>query len=128
MTRVELNFTQRFKLTQLLSVQEGNIGKTAPFFRILELVRFTDEEDQKIVHTHVGINQVQFDPPKDADGEPIEGWGDLAIEIDTSDATQLTELLKTYPQFKTVDHLWVGPVLKQLDSNTPVLVKKRKGA
>jgi hypothetical protein len=100
MKAVDIDFAQRIHLVNLLSMQEGTIGRLAPFMRILDQVRFTDEEDKQIVRTPADNNLVTFTPPNPA-------FGKIQARIENGDAAVLAELIGSWPHFKASDGAWV---------------------
>jgi hypothetical protein len=110
MTTVTLNFTQRFKLVDLLAQQEGPLGRTAPFLRVLNTVRFTDAENKEIV-----VRPVPNDPGKIKFAPPSAEFGAITVDLETADAKALAELLNTWPKFVTADHQWADSIIEQLE-------------
>lgn len=107
MTTIELDFTQRLKLIHLLSAQEGTLGKTAPFLRILEKIRFTDMEESQIIKTPVSDMLTNYAPPS-------TDFGRLTVDLETADAGVLVTLLESWPRFTPEDHGWANRLLTSL--------------
>lgn len=108
MKNIELDFLQRFHLLQILGQQEGNLAKTAAFFRMMEQMRFTDAENARIVTQDYG----EFSTFTRPEGEP--DFGRLQVKLEDADATALREMLNSWPKFKTIDRVWAVPVVDQL--------------
>lgn len=112
MKNLQLDFVQRIKLTDLLSHQEGPLGKTAPFLRVMEKARFSDAEAKEIVHLPVETPKgtlMHFQAPA---GQP--DFGKKKLQLEDSDAEKLKDLLESWERFSTLDHEWADPVVKQL--------------
>lgn len=113
MRTVSLDFVQRVRLTDVLSQQEGPLGKTAPFLRVLNDVRFSEAEDNQIVKLPIERNGevlgVNMRAPADA-----PDFGKKKIKIEDADAKALRDLLESWPKFTVGDHVWADPLLKQL--------------
>jgi hypothetical protein len=107
---VEVNFAQRVHLVNLLSMQEGTIGKLAPLMRILDQIRFSEEEDKQITRTPVGNDQVTFVPPNPE-------FGKLTASIEDGDASMLSDLLANWTHFRAADGVWVIPLQQSLQNN-----------
>jgi flagellar assembly factor FliW len=106
MKNLELNFIQRLKIINLLSLQEGTLGKTAPFKRVLDLIRFNEEEDVQIVKTQVDATTVNYAAPTD--------FKSLLVDIENADATAVVTLMEEWQHFTPADHVWCDPMLKAL--------------
>jgi hypothetical protein len=106
MKTIELNFAQRIQLINLLSVQEGTLGKLAPYMRILDAVRFSEEDKQHITRTVEG-NKVSFTAPKPE-------YGRLTVSLETGDLAALEDLIATWPRFTAADGVWVIGLQKAL--------------
>jgi hypothetical protein len=109
MISIELNFTQRLKLSDLLSVQEGPLGRTAPFLRVLNLVRFDDAESPQIKVQQVSETLRTY-------MAPTIDFGERSVELESADANALQELLNSWPKLTTVDHIWADPIVEQLQA------------
>ena len=109
MQTIKLDFVQRLKLTNLLSSQEGTLGKTAPFLRMLEKVRFTDAEEAQIIKTPMSAGLTNY-------AQPSAGFGQLTVELETSEAAVLVVLMESWPHFTPSDHEWAQRLLKALGS------------
>lgn len=113
MKNLSLDFVQRVQLVNVLSVQEGPLGKTAPFLRVLNDVRFSEEESKQIkdVPLERGGEIVGFQriPPSDA-----PEFGKKKVKVEDEDAKHLKGLLESWPKFTVADHTWADPLLKQL--------------
>ena len=107
MTKLDLNFLQRFKLSDLLSQQEGPLGRTAPFLRVLNLVRFDDAESAQIKTVKVSDSQVRFEAP-------TADFGEKSVDLETADGKALLDLIENWPKFTTPDHVWADPLVEQL--------------
>jgi hypothetical protein len=93
-------------LIALFSEQEGPLGKTAPFLRVLDEVRFSDAESAQIKTEQVG-KRMTFEGPS----------GDLGrkeVAIEDADAKTVVELIESWPKSRTEDHRWTAPLLKEL--------------
>lgn len=113
MKNLSLDFVQRVQLVGVLAVQEGPLGKTAPFLRILNDVRFSDEEEKQINNIPIERNGelvgYQRFAPKDT-----PDFGKKKVKVEDADAKHLKELLESWPKFTVQDHVWADPLLKQL--------------
>ncbi len=109
MKTIELGFLQRFKLSELLGIQQGPLGKTAPYLRIMEKVRFTDVEAKVITQVRINDTQVSVQAPAT--------FANISVELEDADCTALRDLLEIHPTFTTADHLWADPVLAALRSS-----------
>jgi hypothetical protein len=107
MIHIDLTFVPRLQLTNLLSQQQGTLGKTAPFMRVLEKIRFTDEEDRQIVKTPANEKVMNY-------AAPNPEFGKLAVDIENADAAAVAALMEEWAHFTTADHVWAGPILKAL--------------
>jgi hypothetical protein len=107
MKNLELEFIQRLKLINLCEIQEGPLGKTAPFMRILDVIRFTDSEIPQIIKTQISDNIISYAPPNNE-------FGKILVGFETTDAKVLVELLESWPRFTTADHTWADPLIKLL--------------
>jgi len=113
MKNLNLDFIQRIKLTDLLSVQEGSLGTTAPFLRVLEKVRFSDAEYAQIVQIPIETPRgmmTQFQAPTG-----VPDFAKKKVNIEDADAKALGDLLNTWDRFSVADHAWADPITKQLE-------------
>ena len=117
MRNVHFNFVQRLKLAgpssgfgSILGIQEGPLGKTAPFARVLDKIRFTGEDSAKIKVTRIDETRANFEGP------PEPGFGELDVELDTNDCNEVAKLLETggWPGANTMDHAWADPLVLAL--------------
>lgn len=121
MKNLTVNFQQRAQLFYLLSQQEGPLGRTAPFLRVLTEVRFSDAENTQIIKLPYQVNGKvvgeTIHPPQDSEGKPLPDWGKKKIKIEDADAAALLALLREWPKFLTNDHVWADPLVKALETN-----------
>lgn len=114
---VSVNFIQRIKLIGLLSVQEGTIGKTAVYLRLLDKVRFSDAEDGEITKIPVETKDgtmTHFQAP-----ESKPDFAKKKLQIEDSDVAVLKGLIETWPHFTAQDHSWAMPLLDSLGKEKP---------
>jgi hypothetical protein len=107
MKTLDLDFTKRFKLGELLGAQSGTLGKTAPYLRILNLLRFTEAENNQITRVQISDTQVSYQAP-------TRDFGCISIDVENADCAALLELMESHPGFTTSDHVWADPLLEKL--------------
>ena len=95
-------------LTNILSQQEGPLGKIAPLFKVMDKVRFTEDESKQITMTQ-DADRVNYSFPAD-----VPDFGKLSATLEDSEATAVLNVIEAWPKFRPADHTWVTLLMAQL--------------
>jgi len=108
MKNLTVDFSTRIKLSNVLSLQEGSLGRLAPFNRVLDKVRFSDEESKSIKTTQQNGLVLYTGPDNRPD------FGKIQIALEDADASAVTALLQSWERFTTADVGWTSKLLDGL--------------
>ena len=105
MKNLTLNVGQRVGLNNVLGQQTGNLAKLAPYWRLMEGLRLTEDEGKQLqVNQQDGKIGVAWDPalaPKD-------------FSLEDSDAMSVLALLQSWEHFTPSDFSWLQPIIDAL--------------
>lgn len=105
MKNLTLNVGQRIGLNNVLGQQSGNLAKIAPYWRLMESLRLTEEESAKLQMTttdgKVGVAWDPTLPSKD-------------VSIEDPDASVVLSLLQSWEHFTPSDLSWLQPIIDGL--------------
>ena len=107
MKNLDLSIGQRSSLLGILGQQQGNLEKLAPYWRLIEKLRLSEEEVSKWE-----VKQVE------QEGKIFITWSPEAkptpISIEDSDAVALKKLIESWEGFGPSDFTWLQPILDAL--------------
>lgn len=119
MKDLTLKYQERLGLVNFLCGMRGlDLARMQSLGRVLDAVRFSDEEAERIKPTPLGNGMVSYPPA------PTGDFGNIAVQIDNSDAEILTAAINNYTDFTVGDRIWSATVKTQLAAPST----KKKGA
>src|SRR5262245_54214860 len=108
MISVHVNFYQRICLWNICgNAQVGNLKDAAPYLRLIEKLRPSDEE---MMETQFRMEERMGYVWR----APSAGYGDRDIELEADEQARLTEALENQQQVKVADAAWQFKLLDQI--------------
>jgi hypothetical protein len=110
MQEVTLNFFQRFKLVDIMGVQEGRAAELRLAYKIIDKVDFTEEErngasfsiDQKTGNVTWRLPDGNLDYAK------------KTVQLEDAEVERVKTVLESWPRSKPAFDRWVIEILDQL--------------
>ena len=110
MQEVTLKFFERFKLADLLGVQEGKVAEIRILTKIIEKVDLTEEEKAAAQYAMNAANGlVTWRLP-----EGDDAFGTKTVDLEDAEADKIRQVIDNWPRFKPADKLWFSAVLDGL--------------
>ena len=106
MKNTTLNFYERIRTLDILGVQEARLAEVAIYLRIIDKIRFTEDEE-KAAKLKRNESSVQWELPNPE-------YGTITAQLEDVEAEKLLGLLQSWPHISTRDAKWILRVVDDL--------------
>src|SRR3990172_1567473 len=109
MRQVEVDFTQRLQLINLLGGQEGRVADIRLLSKIIDKLDFTPEERDLSALTTDPRGIMTWRLPAD---QPA--FGVKVVDLEDAEAERVKTVLEAWPRFRPSDQKWLDPIFESL--------------
>lgn len=123
MKQLSLTIQQRVGIDNLIAAQTGSPGKLRPLVDVQRKIAITEAESitAKLMRLPLDNGQVEIRWNEEGANEV----GSVRFELENDQHASLRSLIKNHEGYRSVDMMWVDPLIDDLDNKENDLDKRK---